>query len=118
MLWLNILECFGSVPRELLNQSLESSELGILSKIGEYFFLHQPKDSLLPTHRDWNSQVLEDLEDIQIEINLNDVAEISKERFKNIKSKHIKKMHSLNSLKRRTNVYLNMQEESLLNMKI
>ena len=33
---------------------------------------------------------MEDLEDIQLEMNFNDIAEISKERFRNIVFKHIK----------------------------
>ena len=130
MLWLNILECSGSVPRELL-------QLGILRvrdiiKTRRLMFLHQimhqPKDSLLyrfllaqarsPTHWAWTSQVLENLEDIQIEMNFNDIAEISKKDLRILCLNILKNMHSLNSLKRRTSVYLNMKEESLSNMKI
>lgn len=40
-----------------------------------------------PSHNDWTSQVLKDMEDIQLNLELNDIAQMSKEIFKHILNK-------------------------------
>ena len=40
-----------------------------------------------PSHNDWTSQVLKDMEDIQLNLELNDIAQMSKEIFKQILNK-------------------------------
>ena len=82
MLWINILECSSSIPRELLYL-----ELGIL-RIRDiiitrrlmflHHLLHQNKEALVhkfflaqmkfPTFNDWTSQVIKDMEDIQLNL--------------------------------------------------
>ena len=72
--WLNIMECSGSVPTEILY---------LRTRILMFFdhIMHQSKDYLLyrffqaqarfPTHRDWTGQVLDDFEVIVLKIELN-----------------------------------------------
>ena len=44
-----------------------------------------------PTYRDWVSQVLEDLEDLNIDMELEDIEMMKKEKFKSIVKEEIKK---------------------------
>ena len=84
MLWLNILESSGSVPRELLYLELGILRVRDIIETRRLMFLHhimhQSKDSLL--YRFFLAQA-------------RDIAEISKERFKNIVSKHVNAFNEL-----------------------
>ena len=42
-----------------------------------------------PSHNDWTSQVLKYMEDIQLNLELNDIAQLSKEIFKQILNKRV-----------------------------
>ena len=49
------------------------------------FFLAQAR---FPTHRDWTSEVLEDLEVINLKMEFNDISKVSKDCFRNCVIKH------------------------------
>ena len=111
MLWLNILECSSSVPRNLIYLELGILRIRDIIKTRRFMFLHhilkQNESSLLyrffiaqvkyPTYKDWTSQILEDMEELNIDLEFQDISDMSKERFKNIISEKIRN-HAFNEL--------------------
>ena len=105
MLWLNILECSSSVPRDLIYLELGILRIRDIIITRRLMFLHhimkQEKESLIyrffiaqarsPTQNDWVSQVLKDLEDIELEIEFKDICSFSKDKFKEIVNEHVLK---------------------------
>ena len=81
MLWTNILECSSSVPKDLIYLELGLLRVRDIIITRRIMFLHhimkQEKESLLyqffiaqvkaPSHNDWVSQVLKDLEEINFQ---------------------------------------------------
>jgi hypothetical protein len=111
MLWLNILECSSSVPRNLIYLELGILRIRDIIKTRRFMFLHhilkQNESSLLyrffiaqvkyPTYKDWTCQILEDMEELNIDLEFQDISDMSKERFKNIISEKIR-THAFNEL--------------------
>ena len=103
MLWSNILECSSSVPGDLIYLELGILRVRDIIMTRRIMFLHhimkQEKESLLfkfflsqvksPTHNDWVSQVLKDLEEINFEIDFEEIRNTSKEKFKEIVLSHV-----------------------------
>ena len=116
MCWFNILEFSGSVPRELLHLELGLLRIQDIIRTRRLMFLHlimhQPKSSFLyrfflaqarsPTHRDWTSQVIEDLEFISLDIEINTISEMSKERYKSMVTKLVKEHAFIELIKKKT----------------
>ena len=105
MVWLNILECSSLVPRDLIYLELGILRIRDIIITRRLMFLHhimkQEKESLIyrffiaqarsPTQNDWVSQVLKDLEDIELEIEFKDICSLSKDKFKEIVNEHVLK---------------------------
>ena len=56
---------------------LKQKEISLIYR----FFIAQVK---YPTHKDWTSQILEDMEELNIDLEFHYISDMSKERFKNI----------------------------------
>ena len=103
MLWSNILECSSSVPADLIYLELGLLRIRDIIIIRRIMFLHhimkQEKESLLfqfclaqvrsPSHNDWVSQEIKDLEEIDLDIEFEDIENTSKEKFKDIVLSHV-----------------------------
>ena len=103
MLWSNILECSSSVPGDLIYLELGLLRIRDIIITRRIMFLHhimhQEKESLLfrffiaqvksPSHNDWVSQVLRDLEDINLSIEFDEIENLSKDKFKEILLAHV-----------------------------
>ena len=87
-MWIkDLMECSSSVPKELLYLELAILPIRYVIQIRRLLYfhhlLHQRKESLLyrfffaqlsnPTHRDWVSQVLQELEDLEIKYEIHDL---------------------------------------------
>ena len=98
-MWIkDLIECSSSVPKELLYLELTILPIRYVIKIGRLLYFHyllkQRKESLInkfffaplsnPTHRDWVSQVLQELEDLEIKYEIHDLESMSRERYKNM----------------------------------
>ena len=103
MLWSNILECSSSVPGDLIYLELGLLRIRDIIITRRIMFLHhimhQEKESLLfqffiaqvksPSHNDWVSQVLKDLEDINFSIEFEEIENLSKDKFKELLLSHV-----------------------------
>ena len=96
-IWMRkLLDCSYNVPRDLLFLELEIVPIRFIVQMRRLLYLHhilqQKKDSLLyrffmaqlgePTPKDWVSQVLEDLEELEISFELDQIEVMKKEKFK------------------------------------
>ena len=89
------MKCSSSVAKDLLYLELGILPIRFIIKTGRILYLHhilqQENQSLLyrffiaqiedPTPRDWVSQVLEDLEEININLELDKIRHMKKEKF-------------------------------------
>ena len=119
-----LMDCSSNVPSDLLYLELEVTPIRFIVKTRILLYLHQilqqKKDSLLhrfvmaqlekPTYRDWASQVLEDFEDLNIDMELEDIEIMKKEKFKSIVKEEVKKIQYLLKSKEKEN--LKIQKEN------
>ena len=96
MLWKNILEYISSVPRDLIYLELGLLRVKDIIITSRIMFLHhimkQEKEALLyhfliaqvkaPSHNNWVSNILKDLEKNYFQIEFEEVESISKDKFK------------------------------------
>ena len=96
MLLRNLFLCSRNVPKDLLYLEMGLVPISYIIKERRLLFVHhilqQKEDSLVfrffmaqmnsPTHRDWVSTVLEDLEELDIQIELGDIMIMKKDKFK------------------------------------
>ena len=94
----DLMNCSSSVPKDLLYLELAILPtcyvIQIRRLLSFHHLLNQRKDSLLykffmeqltnPTHRDWVSQVLQELEDLNIKLVIKDIELLSKEQYKTV----------------------------------
>ena len=98
-MWIReLMDCSSSVPKDLLYLELSILPIRYVIQIRRFLYfqhiLKQKKDSLLyrvlmaqltnPTHRDWVSQVLQELEDVQIQLEIQEIVLMSKYKYKNL----------------------------------
>ena len=96
MLMQSIMDCSSSVPRDLLYLELAIVPIRYIIKTRRILYLHhilqRNEDSLLyrffeaqlenPTPKDWVSQVLEYLEELEIQHELEEIQIMNKEKYK------------------------------------
>ena len=98
-MWIKeLMNCSSSVPKELLYLELAILPIRYVIQIRRLLYFHhilrQRKDSLLhkffmaqltnPRQRDWVSQVLQEVEDLNINLEIKDIELLSKEKYKSL----------------------------------
>ena len=98
-MWIrNLFDLSRNVPKDLLYLEVGLVPISFIIKSRKQMFLHhilqQKKDSLIhkffttqmnsPTQNDWVSSVLEEQEELEINLELEEIEEMSKNRFKSI----------------------------------
>ena len=98
-MWIrNLFDLSRNVPKDLLYLEVGLVPISFIIKSRKQMFLHhilqQKKDSLIhkffmtqmksPTQNDWVSSVLEEQEELEINLELEEIEEMSKDRFKSI----------------------------------
>ena len=116
-IWIrNLMDCSSSVPKDLLYLELGLIPIRYIIQTRRVLFLHhilqQKKDSLLyrffiaqlenPTYRDWVSQVLEDLEILEISLEIEEIQTMKIDKFKHIVKKSVKEKAFLYLLQKKT----------------
>lgn len=100
----NLMECSSSVPKELLYLELFIIPIRYIIKTRRILYLHHilqnKRESLLrrffeaqlsnPSHRDWVSQVLDDLEELDLNLELEQIENMKREKFKILLKEAIK----------------------------
>ena len=94
----NLMHCSSTVPKDLLYLELSILPIRYIIQTRRLLYLHHilqnKRESLLrrfyeaqllnPTHRDWATQVLEDLEELGIDLELEQIEEMKRDFFKSI----------------------------------
>ena len=98
-MWMkDLMNCSSLVPKDLLYLELAILPIRYVIQIRRLLYfpnlLKQRNDSLLykffmaqltnPTHRDWVSQVLQELEDLNIKLEVEDIELFTKEQYKTV----------------------------------
>ena len=116
-----------NVPKDLLYLEVGLVPISLIIKSRRQMFLHhilhQKKNSLVhkffmaqmksPTQNDWVSTALEDLEELEINLDLEEIEEMSRERYKSIVKEKVEVKAFEYLIKRREKEHQIMQKENL-----
>ena len=105
MLLRNLMDCSSSVPKDLIYLELGVVPIRFIIQTRRLLYLHhilqQNEESLIyrffeaqlenPTSKDWVSQTLEDLEEFEINLELEEIQNMKKEKYKKIVNERVQK---------------------------